>query len=60
MRRLCGRTFYFALVVGCVVTSTSTLLLGSGFNVTEKSVKGMGNAFAGGAASAGVGRLMTR
>lgn len=51
MKRVYRKTAYFALAVVCI-TAVSTLSHASGFNITEKGVKGMGNAYAGGAASA--------
>ena len=52
MKRLCWQPFCVFLIAVFIVASGATLVSAAGFAVTEKSVKGLGSAFAGGAASA--------
>jgi len=52
MKKQYGRSFGVFLLAVFVVASTAGIASAAGFAVSEKSVKGLGSAFAGGAASA--------
>ena len=52
MEKVKERWFVAMAVVGCLLMFSAGSAMASGFQLTEKGVKGLGNAYAGGAASA--------
>ena len=52
MKKRYGQSIGVFLIALCVVVSSAGIASAAGFAVSEKSVKGLGSAFAGGAASA--------
>ena len=52
MKRGCWKQLILALLVLSHIASTAGPVLAAGFSITQKSVKGLGNAFAGAAAVA--------
>jgi long-chain fatty acid transport protein len=52
MKKIFWKPLFLALVITALLVFTSGTVLAAGFAITQKSVKGLGNAFAGAAAVA--------